>query len=334
MAITKRPTDPHSGRLIADGAKPALEKFRAAGGRPFHEFTPEQLRQHYITGTATAGLPPRADIQHIDYELASCTVRVYTPPKTSEQHDGLGVLYVHGGGWVMGGIETHHTVCQHLAKQVGAPVALVDYRLAPEHRFPAAYHDTLAALQWFVNERTAHEHHIESVAVVGDSAGGQLAASVVNQAVLQGEDRISSQVLLYPVTSAETSHLEASPSYERIQTGFPLVADTMRWFIDLYISDDEDRSDARLSPLVANLSEKLPPTFILTVDNDPLADDGALYARKLSTAGVAVRYEHLAGYAHGLFTSAGVIPAGARYLEKVAEYILEHYELGAHDGTR
>src|SRR5699024_2577384 len=286
----KRSTDPHCGRTIADGAKPVLEKFRAAGGRPFHEFTPEQLRQNYITGTAIAGMPARADIQYIDYELSSCTVRVYAPPEASEQHAGLGVLYVHGGGWVMGGIETHHTVCQHLAAQVGAPVSLVDYRLAPEHKFPASYDDSLAALQWFVNQRDEHQHHMEAVAVVGDSAGGQLAASVVNQAVSQGEERISSQVLLYPVTSVETLHLETSPSYERIQTGFPLVADTMRWFIDLYISGDADRSDVRLSPLVADLSENLPPTFILTVDNDPLADDGAQYARKLSAAGVSVRY--------------------------------------------
>src|SRR5699024_10308060 len=147
----KRSTDPHCGRTIADGAKPVLEKFRAAGGRPFHEFTPEQLRQNYITGTAIAGMPSRADIQCIDYELSSCNVCVYATAEISEQHAGLSALHVEGRWWVMGGIETPHTVCSPPAAEVSPTVALVEYSVAPEHKFPAAYDDSLAALQWFVN---------------------------------------------------------------------------------------------------------------------------------------------------------------------------------------
>lgn len=325
--------DAHSGRPIAPDATAALEKFRAAGGRPFHEYTPEQLRTNYIAGTATAGLTPLETVQHVDFDLDTMRIRVYHPFEPNPQHQGLGVLYIHGGGWVMGGIETHHTLCQHLATHVGAPVALVDYRLAPEHKFPAAYEDSLEAMRWLLDPSADHQLRIDSLAVVGDSAGGQLAASLVNHAVAHGEHRICCQALLYPVTSAELSHIASSPSYARIQTGFPLVADTMRWFIELYIADETDRSDDRLSPLNAVVSEKLPPTFILTVDNDPLADDGAQYARKLTTAGITVRYEHLGGYAHGLFTSAGVIPTGERYLQKTAAFIHEHHQIEKHHGT-
>jgi len=224
----------------------------------------------------------------------------------------------------MGNLETHDTLCQHLAFDTGQPVAAVHYRLAPEHKFPAAFDDSYAALTWFLDSTQPHALRIETVSVVGDSAGGQLVASVVNQAVAQGLTTIAAQVMLYPVCSVTEEHMASSSGYQRVVDGFPLVAESMHWFANKYIDDSVDRADPRLSPLEAALPAGLPPSFIVTVDNDPLSEDGAQYALHLVRSGADVRFEHLTGYAHGLFTSAGSIATGAAYVRKIAEFITDH----------
>lgn len=315
-----------ANRYVAADARAAFDSFQAKGGKPFHEFTPEQLRENYVSSTVVSGMPTVPTVTHRDYNLRAFTIRVYLPEEFSPDKPTAGIVYLHGGGWVMGNLATHHTLCQHLAANTGLPVAAVDYRLAPEHKFPAAFDDSYAALTWFTDSNQDHGLNIKSVSVVGDSAGGQLAASIVNQAVSNGVSSITSQVLLYPVCSVTEAHMESSRAYQRVIDGFPLVAESMRWFTNEYIDATTARTDPRLSPLEADLPTGLPPTFIVTVDNDPLAEDGAQYALKLVREGVDVRFEHLAGYAHGLFTSAGTIATGAAYVQKVSDFIAAHSE--------
>lgn len=310
-----------ANRHIADDAKAAFDSFHSKGGHPFHEFSPAQLRENYVSSTAVSGMPEVPTVTHQDYEVDTCTIRVYEPQGLWQTSTTPGIVYLHGGGWVMGNLATHHTLCQHLANNTGQPVAAVDYRLAPEHKFPAAFDDSYAALNWFLDSTQAHGLDIQTVSLIGDSAGGQLAASVVNQALANGINSITAQALLYPVCSVTERHMASSSAYQRVSDGFPLVAESMRWFANQYVDAQTDRTDPRLSPLETVLPRGLPPTFIVTVDNDPLAEDGAQYALKLSRGGANVRFEHLPGYAHGLFTSAGTIGTGAAYVDKISKFI-------------
>lgn len=312
-----------TNRHIAKDARAVFDSFQAQGGHSFHEFTPTQLRENYESSTAISGMPTLSTVMHSDYELDSFTVRVYVPRGFSSGEATAGIMYLHGGGWVMGSLATHHTLCQHLAANTGQPVAAIDYRLAPEHKFPAAFNDSYAALEWLLDPNQKHRLEIDMVSVAGDSAGGQLAASVVNQAIAHGITDITAQVLLYPVCSVTEQHMESSGAYQRVVDGFPLVAESMRWFTRAYVDDTIDRADPRLSPLEAELPAQLPPTLIVTVDNDPLAEDGAQYAVKLVRSGTDVRFDHLTGYAHGLFTSAGAINTGAIYVQKISDFIIE-----------
>src|SRR5690625_4630903 len=157
-------------RHIAADAKAAFDSFHAKGGRPFHEFTPEQLRENYVTSTVVSGMPALEAIAHTDYDVGPFTIRVYVPQGFSPETPTAGIVYLHGGGWVMGNLETHDTLCQHLAFDTGQPVAAVHYRLAPEHKFPAAFDDSYAALTWFLDSTQPHALRIETVSVVGDSA--------------------------------------------------------------------------------------------------------------------------------------------------------------------
>lgn len=324
MTQTQSPLTSLANRYIADDAKAAFEQFQAKGGRPFHEFTPAQLRENYVSSTAVTGMPAVPTITHKDYDVGAFSVRVYLPQGFSNEKPTAGIVYLHGGGWVMGNLATHHTLCQHLAADTGQPVAAVDYRLAPEYKFPAAFDDSYTALTWFLDSAQDHCLNIRTVSVVGDSAGGQLAASAVNQALTSGIKNITAQVLLYPVCSVTEAHMATSGAYQRVVDGFPLVAESMRWFAREYVDESVDRADPRLSPLEANLPTDLPATFIVTVDNDPLAEDGAQYALKLVRSGADVRFEHLPGYAHGLFTSAGSIATGAAYVRKISTFIADN----------
>lgn len=317
--------DEYSGRPVAGDAQPVLQAFRDAGGVSFHHIPVPEVRERYVAATAAAALPKLAGVSETDFRIDQFNVRLYDPrPRDQRDRPTAGIVFLHGGGWLMGDLRTHDSAAHRLAARTGLPLIAVDYRLAPEHRYPAAIEDCRAALRWFADPAGPHGVELSSVSFIGDSAGGQLAAVLTNETVAAGTLPVDAQVLLYPITDISDAHLAAAPSYQRVTEGFPLVADTMRWFIDTYVDEGEIRNRPDLSPLSATLPEQLPPTYVITVDNDPLADEGGRYALKLAMAGTLVRHDHLLGYAHGLFTAAGSIPTGEHYLHEAADFIHRH----------
>lgn len=306
-------------RRFADDAWALIGAFQADGARPYHCHRLDDLRSRYEAGCRTNGLDPDPMAMLTDVDLGELGLRVYDPASRSGPRTPV-VLFIHGGGWVMGGLETHDAVARRLATASALPVVSVDYRLAPEHPYPAALDDCHRALHWVRTASMPAGIDATSVVLAGDSAGGQLAATLA----LGGSGDLDpvpviAQVLLYPVTDLAGE----GGSYARVTLGLPLVADTMRWFIDQYVPRGIDRSSPELSPLRAPLTPDIPPAFIATVDHDPLADDGIRYAAALAAAGVGVRHEHLAGYAHGLVTSAGRLAEGARLLDRAGAFIAQ-----------
>lgn len=315
--------DEYSGRPVANDAYPSLEAFRAAGAKSFHNFEVETVREMYITSCEASPLVEDHPPAQTDFEVEGFKVRLYEPRSTVERTQRTpAILFLHGGGWVMGGLRTHHFVARRLAGRTQLPVLAVDYRLAPEHPYPAAIEDSRKALHWFVERDDIHGVRVGSLSLVGDSAGGQLAAVLTNEfAAKSPEILLDSQVLLYPVTDLSERNIRDSSSYQRLREGFPLVADTMKWFADNYVERGAIRERPDISPAFADLPDNLPDSYVITVDNDPLADEGIRYAEMLRSAGAGVVHDHLIGYAHGLFTSAGKIPTGETYLNKVADFI-------------
>jgi acetyl esterase len=309
-------TDLFSGRPIAPDAAEVLQKFRASGGRPFHTYPIAEVRELYEHGCAANGLSGDSLPSVTDFSVEEFKVRVYDPrPLTGPTP---AVLFFHGGGWVMGSLSTHDGLCRRLATLTNLPVIAVDYRLAPEHPYPAAIDDSRTALRWLFSAGTEHGLDVTQVLLVGDSAGGQLAAALaIENATAIDPLPVVGQVLMYPMVDLTMS----SPSYKRVTEGFPLVADTIAWFADHYLPEGTDRSAPDISPSMAQLPAGLPPAYVITVDNDPLVDEGANYAAALAQAGTEVQYQHLPGYAHGLFTSAGRIPRGEQTVEQVAAFI-------------
>ena len=318
-------SDEFSGRPIAADAYPVIAAFREAGGLAFHNFSIDEVRSRYVSSCESAPLNEEYNPVRSDFTVGQFQVRLYDPRSDIHSEEATPVvLFIHGGGWVMGNLRTHHSAAQRIATRTGFPVVAVDYRLAPEHPYPAAIDDSRAALKWILDSKQPHKLNVSALSIIGDSAGGQLAAVLTNE--FHQTAPIKSQVLLYPVTDLRDENLATSESYQRITDGFPLVAKTMEWFADTYVERGVIRENPDLSPQCAKIDHRLPSTLIITVDNDPLADEGARYADKLRTAGVTVQYEHLIGYAHGLFTSAGKIQTGERYLNRAADFISSEFQ--------
>ncbi|WP_284991023.1 alpha/beta hydrolase [Arthrobacter sp. efr-133-TYG-120] len=308
--------DPFTGRPVAEDAAAVLEGFRASGGRSFHTYTVSEVRDLYERSCAANGLigDPLSAVS--DFNVDDFGVRVYDP-QVSRGPTPV-VLFLHGGGWVMGSLSTHDGLCRRLAALTGLPVVAVDYRLAPEHPYPAAIEDSRAALHWLFSAREVHGLDISNAVLVGDSAGGQMAAVLaIENATNNSPVHVSAQVLIYPMVDLTMS----TRSYARVGEGFPLVADTVAWFADTYLPEGTDRTLPDVSPALAQLPAGLPPAFVITVDNDPLADEGANFAAAMARAGTEVHYQHLPGYAHGLLTSAGRVQRGEQKVDEIAAFI-------------
>lgn len=228
-------------------------------------------------------------------------VRIYTPEGT-----GPFPIFVnfHGGGWVIGDLETADAVCRDIARTAGCVVVSVDYRLAPEHTFPAAVVDSFAATAWVAENARALNGN-GRLAVGGESAGGNLAAVVSRLARDRGGPNIHFQLLLYPVTDCDLTR----PSYEANGQGYLLEQATMRWFWDQYCPDPEARRHPDASPLLADDLSRLPPALVVTAEFDPLRDEGEAYANALRDAGVTVDAVCYDGLVHDFFATAQVFQA-------------------------
>lgn len=270
----------------------------AGGGKALHEMTPEEARALGAQMASMAGPAPRmARVEEHTVSVAggAVPVRVLVP---LEPPRGV-IVYYHGGGWVIGAIDEFDTMARKLAERTSSAVVLVDYRLAPEHRYPVAVDDSYAALEWV----GAHMKEIAGstdvpLVVAGDSAGGNLAAVMALRARDRKGPAIDLQVLIYPVTDADFER----PSYVDPENQLLLTRDAMIWFWDHYAPEAKRRTEPDASPIRAKDLSGLPPAVVLTAEHDPLRDEGEAYAARLAEAGVAVDLKRYAGQTHAFFT--------------------------------
>jgi acetyl esterase len=232
-------------------------------------------------------------------------MRLYRAHALGETERQPVLVFFHGGGWVFGDIETHDNLCRGLANAADCTVVSVDYRLAPEHKFPAAVDDAFAATKWVVGHASELGLDAGRVAVGGDSAGGNLATVVSLLAVRENAFKIAYQVLLYPTTDLSLTF----DSYRRAGDHFNLTANTMRWFREHYLTGPDQIDDWRASPLRAGNVAHMPPALIITAGCDPLCDEGEAYARLLARNNVPITYRLFPGQMHGFASMSGFLRA-------------------------
>jgi acetyl esterase len=222
------------------------------------------------------------------------------------------LVYFHGGGYTVGDLDTHDVVCRTLANEAHCAVVSVDYRLGPEHKFPAAIDDGVAATRWVAANAAALHIDAARIAVGGDSAGGNLATVTALTLRDDGGPRLVYQLLIYPSTHPP----HRTPSAERLAHGFLLTRAVINYFRNNYVRGPEDFTDWRCAPLLAPDVSRLPPTLVLTAGYDPLVDEGKAYADRLAQAGVPVTYRCYEGMVHGFITMGRVLDAAGRALEE------------------
>jgi acetyl esterase len=238
--------------------------------------------------------------------------RVYAP-RSAPASDAPGLVFFHGGGWVVGSIESHDGLCRALAARAGVKVVSVDYRLAPEHPFPAAVEDAIATTRWVLENAPRVGLDASRIAVGGDSAGGNLAA-LVALALRDAGRRPAFQLLVYPATDLT----RASPSHAMFRDGYFLGEAAVEWYLAQYLRDPADAGTPRASPLFADDLSRLPPALVLTAGFDPLRDEGNAYAGKMRAAGVDVDLVCFEGQMHGFLFLAAAVRDAARAVDLAA----------------
>jgi acetyl esterase len=268
------------------------------------ETDPQQLRDLL----SAMAVPVESAVAHVaDREIPGpegvIPIRVYRPAGDAPKP---AIVYYHGGGWVIGGLDTHDGTCRAFANALDAVVVSVDYRLAPEHPYPAAVDDAFAALQWVSDQATELSVDAARIAVAGDSAGGNLAAVVSQMARDAGGPSLCFQLLVYPVTDYEFDSRSMNGNAE----GYFLTRDAMRWFYGHYLRDPSQGADPKVSPLRASDLSGLPPAYVITAEFDPLRDQGVAYAAALAAAGTPVAGCTYDGMFHGFLSMVDWIDAG------------------------
>src|SRR5258706_5796606 len=284
-------------------AAAVFKAFQEPGRPPYETVPPAEARELYLKGRVVTNpeppelksVPPLA----IPSPNGPTPARIYTPLRL-RQTNGLApcLVFFHGGGWVTGDLDSHAVVCRKLADEGGLIVISVDYRLAPEHKFPAAVDDAIAATKWIAENANKLGIDAGRLTIGGDSAGGNLAAVVAIAARDGNGPAIAGQVLIYRAIDCAMTH----PSHSEPETSILLTHSVIKWFRDHYLNGAADVGDWRASPVRAKTLIGLPPAYVLTAGADPLRDEGDEYARRLKEAGVPVTYRHFPGQFHGFFT--------------------------------
>jgi acetyl esterase len=306
--------------LLSPRMAGVLERIHRAKQNPFHALSVQDARRAYLVGSEVLDLPRAALPRVLDLEVPlgdhACKARLYAP-----SHEKLPVLlYLHGGGFTVGGLSTHDSLCRQLALRSQAAVLALDYRLAPEHRFPAAVNDAWEALKWLALQG-AGDLGLDAnrLAVGGDSAGGTLAAVTAIQAAHAGL-AIRAQLLITPGTADNTN----SASHHLFANGFLLDAATIAWFFDHYI-DRHARGDWRYAPLNAPDVDGVAPAVVVLAECDPLVDEGLAYADKLRAAGVPVELELTRGVTHDFIKMGRALPQASEVQAWAGERLRERW---------
>ncbi len=299
-----------------------LDQIAASGAPPIHTLSVEAARNLALQDIPQLSEGPEAVKQVENREIpgpaGSIPIRIYTP----EGEGPLPLLvYFHGGGWVVCNLETHDALCRRLANEGSCIVVSVDYRLAPEHKFPAAVEDCYAATQWVANNASALNGDPTRIAVGGDSAGGNLAAVVTLLARDQGGPSLLFQLLIYPVTDY---HTPGTPSYQENAEGYYLTREDMFWFWDLYLNNEAEARHPHASPLLAESLQGLPPALVITAEYDVLRDEGERYAQRLQGAGVPVVLKRYDSMIHGFF-DIGPFESGPQAIKEAMALLREAF---------
>jgi acetyl esterase len=298
----------------------ALDALAKAGLPAIETLSPAQARDQINAMARARGGEPAAIARTEDRAVSGpagpIPVRVYWPNVTGNTTGTLpAILYFHGGGHVIGNLDTHDRIIRNLCAGAEAVIVSVDYRMGPEHKFPAAVDDAWAALHWLVEAGPGLGVDPARVAVCGDSAGANLAAVLALLARDAGSPRLRLQALVYPVTDYSLG----TPSYERYANGYGvLTRAAMEWFRNHYLAKPVDAVDWRASPLKAGSFAGVAPAIVITAECDVLHDEGARYADALHRAGTPVEYEDCAGMIHGFFGMAPDVDAAVAAQARVA----------------
>jgi acetyl esterase len=303
-------------------AAAVFKAFQEAGRPAYETLTPAEAREFYSQARFVANPEPPElkSVQPLSIPSPAGPIpaRVYTPMQLRTV-GGLApcLVFFHGGGWVIGDLDTHDVVCRKLADEGELLIVSVDYRRAPEHKFPAAVDDAIAATKWLAENAGQLGVDPSRLLVGGDSAGGNLAAVVAISARDGNGPAISGQVLIYPATDFTMTH----PSHSEPETSILLTHSVIRWFSNHYLSGAADVHDWRASPARAATLIGLPPAYVLTAGADPLRDEGDEYAERLKAAGVAVTYRHFPGQFHGFFTMGKLLQQANVAASEIAAWL-------------
>jgi len=290
-------------------AQLVIDMIRAAGRPPFETLTPDEARQAYSNSRKVLQ-PPAEDVAEVRDLVApgpagAIPLRLYRGNGTAAADKLPALIYYHGGGWLLGDLDSHDVVCRRFANLARCRVVSVDYRMAPEHKFPASVDDCAAATRWAMTQAGALGIDPSRVAVGGDSAGGNLAAVIALMARDGTLPPVTFQLLIYPATDM----MMTTVSSQTITDGVPLTAKTMRWFIDHYMRGRDDERDWRASPLRAADLSGTAQALVVTCAYDPLCDEGVAYARRLEREGVRVTHLHFSDQTHGFMSMGRIVRA-------------------------
>ncbi|TCD24820.1 alpha/beta hydrolase [Pedobacter psychrodurus] len=303
---------PEWGKTIKPEMQAVIEKLSSYGDKPLETLSATDARKNHTPTDAVMDLVKQNNItlptakvdtlgKDIDVDGGKIHLRIYTPKLGNGPYPLI--VYYHGGGFVIANLDVYHASAQALAEQVGAIVVSVAYRLAPEYRFPTAHNDAFTGYEWAVKNAVSLKADPAKIAVVGESAGGNLAANV---SIMARDKHIMlpvHEVLIYPIAQADMN----TESYKMYEKAKPLNKAMMSWFTEKYLTTVIEAQDPKISLINANL-KGLPPTTIITAEIDPLHDDGIMLADKLKAAGVKVDRKNYEGVTHEFFGMAIIVP--------------------------
>ena len=299
-------------------ARAVIEMMKAAGRPPFEQLSPAEARDAYANSRKVLQPAPEPVGETRDVMVpgphGDIPVRLYRPEGTDASEVLPALVYYHGGGWLLGGLDSHDGVCRRFANAAKCRVVSVDYRMAPEHKFPAAIDDSAAATRWTIEQAAELRVDPARIAVGGDSAGGNIAAVIALMARDGTLPPLAYQLLIYPATDMMMTSVSATG----FPTGVPLTTPTMKWFIDHYLTSAEEGRDWRASPLRAADLAGTATALVVTCGYDPLCNEGVDYARRLEREGVRVTHLHFSDQPHGFMSMGRMIRAADVAIDMMA----------------